>query len=115
MKVLPHALAANRPPAPHNYRESWSHRAVQLPFAIDESHGSPVRWLYLWLSSFPEEVESRAHQTLDESRLKTDRDFFTTSVERAVEAVQLAAIEVAGLEAWLQEPRTIIRAGIDWP
>lgn len=47
-----------------------------------------------------DEVERHAHNSLEEFRINPRREFFRVSPDRAIEAVRLAAVEVAGIESW---------------
>jgi T5orf172 domain len=65
-------------------------RDIPLPYAVE----------FEALTSFPEEVEARAHQMLGSHRVAKDREFFSVTPELAVEAVRDAMLDAAGLGAW---------------
>jgi Meiotically up-regulated gene 113 len=60
-------------------------------------------------TSFPLAVERRAHAILAEHRPNPAREFFTVQPEQAIAAVQTAALQVAGIDAWTFQdvPNTI--------
>jgi hypothetical protein len=70
-------------------RELFS-TAVPLPYAVE----------FEALTSFPEEVRTRAHQMLGSHRVAKDREFFWVTPELAIEALRDALLDVAGLDAW---------------
>jgi hypothetical protein len=60
----------------------------------------PFKVRFRLATSRPEAVEGKAHELLDAHRTNTKREFFRVSVNRAIEAVRLAAIEAAGIASW---------------
>lgn len=66
-----------------------------VPVAFDVEFGL--------MTSHPRSVEAAAFRILDGSRLHGGREFFETSVDEAIEAVQTAATEAAGVQRWADE------------
>lgn len=56
-------------------------------------------------------VESRAHEILKQYRVNQRREFFSTSVEMAVEAVKVSMLEVAGIASWASQATHAICSG----
>lgn len=66
--------------------------AFDVEFGLMTSHPRDVR-----------DVEAAAFRILEGSRLHGGREFFTASIDEAIEAVRLAATEEAGLQRWADE------------
>ena len=72
--------------------------SVPVPFSVE----------YRATTSRPIKVERRAHALLHTQRVNRRREFFSVSVDDAIEAVRLSAVEVAGIESWERpEPHTL--------
>jgi hypothetical protein len=71
----------------------------------------PFKVMYRSATSRLDAVERRAHESLEGSRINAGREFFRVSVQEAVEAVQLAAVEVAGIASWESAERHQLRSG----
>jgi T5orf172 domain len=56
------------------------------------------------VTSRPVEVERRAHDLLATFRVASNREFFRTTPDVAINAVRQAALEVAGIDAWAHQP-----------
>jgi T5orf172 domain len=63
------------------------------------------------VTSWPVEVEHRAHDILAPFRVTSNREFFQTTPDVAIEAVGQAALEVAGIDAWAHQPIHRLRSG----
>ena len=61
---------------------------------------TPFKVEYRVLTSTPRMLESRAHELLASVRVSNRREFFKSSVEDAIDAVRLAALEVNGIDNW---------------
>ena len=72
---------------------------------------APFEIAYRAMTSRPESVERRAHKFLANHRVNERREFFSVPVEEAVEAVRLAALEIAGIESWQSSEPHILRSG----
>ncbi len=55
---------------------------------------------YRTTTSYPQAVERRVHQLLDDYRTDQKREFFRVSVNKAIDAVRLALIETASIDSW---------------
>ncbi|GAA1915757.1 GIY-YIG nuclease family protein [Streptantibioticus ferralitis] len=74
------------------------HSGVPLPFEV-RFRALTMRW---------PAVERLVHRRLDGQRVSPRREFFTTSIESAVETVRECVLEVNGIDAWVPEDiRTI--------
>ena len=71
----------------------------------------PFKVAYRIATSRPEAVERKAHEVLDEHRTNARREFFRVPVEKATEAVRLAAIDVAGIASWKSPQPHRLRTG----
>lgn len=71
----------------------------------------PFEVTYRSATSRPDAVERRAHELLERNRINAGREFFRVSVQEAVEAVRLAAVEVAGIASWESAERHQLRSG----
>src|ERR1700735_3371921 len=71
----------------------------------------PFEVAYRAMTSWPDAVERRAHEWLDDKRVSERREFFHVSVEKAIEAVRLAAIDVAGIASWKASALHALRSG----
>ena len=74
----------------------------------------PFEVAFRFATSFPLQVERRAHQILVKDRYNKDREFFAVTPEVAISAVRRAALEVAGIDEWepveSQPPTTVIQS-----
>lgn len=66
---------------------------------------------YRALTSRPADVEACAHATLHQKRVNKRREFFSVSVDEAIEAVRLSAIEAAGINSWESNDPHNLREG----
>jgi hypothetical protein len=71
----------------------------------------PFKVAYRMVSSRDRAVERKAHELLNEFRPNKKREFFTVSVDEAIESVRLAAVEVAGIASWKAAQPYRLRAG----
>jgi hypothetical protein len=72
------------------------------------STGVPLHFTveHRMLTSHPETVERAAHQILSNTRVSDRREFFATDVQIAIDAVQRAALDQAGIGNW-QTPEPV--------
>ncbi|WP_433420910.1 GIY-YIG nuclease family protein [Microtetraspora malaysiensis] len=71
----------------------------------------PFEVAFRTMTSRPEAVERRAHELLAETRVNPRREFFNATVAQAIDAVRMAAVEVAGIESWQSLDRYLLRSG----
>lgn len=70
----------------------------------------PFETVYRMMTSFPNAVEKAAHRLLRKTRVRNSREFFSASVNEAIEAVRLAAIDVAGINSWASPGPHVLRS-----
>lgn len=75
--------------------------SVATPFVIE----------FRLMTSKPKEVEGRAHDLLSKFRVSSKREFFNVPVDLAIDAIRLAAIEVAGIDSWHSDAPNMLKHG----
>lgn len=71
----------------------------------------PFKVVYRALTSWPSQVETRAHEILTKYRVNTGREFFRVPPEKAIEAVRVAAVDVAGIDSWKSSQPHVLQSG----
>jgi T5orf172 domain len=74
-----------------------------VPYAFDVDRRAVTSW--------PVEVERRAHDLLAPFRVASNREFFQTTPDVAIDAVRRAALDLAGIDAWAHQPIHPLRSG----
>ncbi len=75
--------------------------SVATPFAIE----------FRLMTSMPKEVEGRVHDFLSKFRVSRNREFFKVPVNLAIDAIRLAAIEIAGIDSWRSDVPHMLKRG----
>lgn len=68
----------------------------------------PFEVAYRTTTSWPQVVEQRAHELLDEYRVNRRREFFRVKVEEAIDVVRRALVDVAGIDSWKHSERHLL-------
>ncbi|MUK93765.1 hypothetical protein GNP80_15140 [Aliivibrio fischeri] len=69
---------------------------------------TPFKVEYRVLTSTPRMLESKIHEMLTSVRVSRRREFFKLSVEDAIDAIRVAALEINGIDNWSsKEARSI--------
>ncbi|GAA4561180.1 GIY-YIG nuclease family protein [Planotetraspora kaengkrachanensis] len=69
---------------------------------------APFEVAFRTATSWPEAVERRAHELLSVDRPNPRREFFTVPVDQAIDAVRMAAVDVAGIDSWQESDRYLV-------
>jgi len=75
------------------------------------SVAEPFNVAFRTTTSWPDAVEDRAHDLLNEHRTNPQREFFRVSVGEAIEAVRRALVDAGGMESWKRPEPHVLATG----
>jgi hypothetical protein len=77
------------------------------------STGVPVAFKvdFRAVTSWPRQVEKRAHEILNQYRYNKAREFFQVDVQEAIAAIRHALVEAGGINSWPSQKPQVLRSG----